>query len=73
MYFVVQVLVAKMMGIECRALMTRMSAPIGNYVGNSLEILESINCLRGEGPEDLLTLVELIGIFSFIYLRYNTL
>ncbi|XP_060872238.1 thymidine phosphorylase-like [Metopolophium dirhodum] len=55
------VLVAKMMGIECRVLMTRMSAPIGNYVGNSLEILESINCLRGKGPSDLQALVELIG------------
>ncbi|XP_022182874.1 thymidine phosphorylase-like isoform X2 [Myzus persicae] len=55
------VLVAKLMGIECRALMTRMSAPIGNYVGNSLEILESINCLKGKGPSDLQTLLELIG------------
>ncbi|XP_015376418.1 PREDICTED: pyrimidine-nucleoside phosphorylase-like [Diuraphis noxia] len=55
------VLVAKLMGIECRALMTRMSAPIGNYVGNSLEILESINCLKGKGPSDLQTLIELIG------------
>lgn len=59
------------MGIECRALMTKMSAPIGNYVGNSLEILESISCLKGEGPEDLQTLVELIGIFIFIY-SYNS-
>lgn len=56
------------MGIKCRALMTKMSAPIGNYVGNSLEILESINCLKGETPGDLQTLVELIGIF--IYLKY---
>jgi thymidine phosphorylase len=63
----VQVLVAKLMGIECRALMTRMSAPIGNYVGNSLEILESVNCLKGEGPRDLQNLVELIGIFNLIY------
>lgn len=54
------------MGIECRALMTKMSAPIGNYVGNSLEILESINCLKGEGPSDLQILVELIGILTHI-------
>lgn len=54
------------MGIECRAIMTKMSAPIGNRVGNSLEIIESINCLKGQGPSDLQTLVELIGINRFI-------
>jgi len=57
--------VAKLLGIECRVLMTKMSAPIGNYVGNSLEILESINCLKGKGPSDLQTLIELIGIYIF--------
>lgn len=60
------------MGIECRALMTRMSAPVGNYVGNSLEILESINCLRGNGPSDLQDLVELIGIYIYILYFHNT-
>jgi len=65
------------MGIECRVLMTRMSAPIGNYIGNSLEILESINCLKGKGPSDLQTLLELIGIYiyilfiSIILMHYN--
>lgn len=44
--------------------MTRMSTPVGNYIGNSLEILESINCLKGEGPRDLETLVETIGIYN---------
>lgn len=48
--------------------MTRMSAPIGNYVGNSLEILESINCLKGKGPSDLQTLVETIGMHISIFL-----
>lgn len=62
---------AKLLGIECRALMTRMSEPIGNYVGNSLEILESINCLKGKGPSDLQTLIELIGIYSyFLFKQY---
>jgi len=59
------------MGIECRALMTRMSAPIGNYIGNSLEIIESINCLQGKGPSDLQTLIELIGIYIyFLFEQY---
>lgn len=53
------------MGIECRVIMTRMSAPIGNSVGNSLEILESINCLKGElnNSSYLQALVEIIGIY----------
>lgn len=54
------------MDIECRAIMTRMSTPVGNYIGNSLEILESINCLKGEGPRNLQTLVETIGKSRFI-------
>lgn len=58
---------AKLLGIECRVLMTRMTAPIGYYVGNSLEILESINCLKGKGPSDLQTLVETIGNYIFKY------
>lgn len=49
------------MGIMCRVLMTRMTAPIGNSVGNSLEIIESVSCLKGEGPSDLQTLVESFG------------
>jgi len=51
-----------MMGIECRVLMTRMTAPIGNSVGNALEIIESVSCLKGNGPGDLRTLVESIGL-----------
>ncbi|XP_050544156.1 thymidine phosphorylase-like [Daktulosphaira vitifoliae] len=53
--------VAKLMGINCRVLLTRMSAPIGKYVGNSLEIIESIDCLKGKGPSDLQTIIEHIG------------
>lgn len=49
------------MGIECRVLMTRMTAPIGHSVGNSLEIIESVDCLKGNGAGDLQTLVESIG------------
>ena len=30
-----------------------MSVPLGNYVGHSLEIFESIETLKGKGPDDL--------------------
>lgn len=35
------------------ALLTNMNQPLGNYVGNSLEIIESVETLKGKGPKDL--------------------
>ncbi|PYE55201.1 thymidine phosphorylase [Deinococcus yavapaiensis] len=43
-------------GRNVRALLTDMSAPLGHMAGNSLEVIEAIWTLRGEGPRDLLDL-----------------
>jgi pyrimidine-nucleoside phosphorylase/thymidine phosphorylase len=50
------------MGKAVTALITDMDQPLGNYVGNALEVVESVAVLRGEGPEDLRELcLELAG------------
>jgi pyrimidine-nucleoside phosphorylase len=41
------------MGKKVVALITDMDQPLGTHVGNSLEVIESLEVLRGEGPEDL--------------------
>ncbi|WP_425607159.1 thymidine phosphorylase [Coraliomargarita algicola] len=42
------------MGKPTTALLTRMEQPLGRMIGNSLEVIEAIDCLRGEGPDDLM-------------------
>lgn len=41
------------MGKKMSALVTNMNIPLGNAIGNSLEIKEVIDTLKGKGPDDL--------------------
>ncbi len=43
----------KLFGKKMVALVTDMNQPLGNKLGNSLEIEEAVEILRGEGPHDL--------------------
>lgn len=40
-------------GKRTAALITNMDIPLGNCIGNSLEVMEAVKTLRGNGPEDL--------------------
>lgn len=48
--------VAKRMGKKMVCLISDMDQPLGNAVGNALEIMEAIETLRGAGPTDLVEL-----------------
>ena len=50
------------MGKQVVALITDMDQPLGNMIGNALEVVEVIDVLRGAGPQDLRELcLELAG------------
>ncbi|TNN55350.1 Thymidine phosphorylase [Liparis tanakae] len=55
------VAVGNALGVRTAALLTRMGAPIGRCVGNSLEVVEALEALKGRGPEDLMELVTELG------------
>jgi pyrimidine-nucleoside phosphorylase len=44
----------KASGKRVRALLTPMEQPLGRNVGNAVEVVESIECLKGRGPADLM-------------------
>jgi len=45
--------VGNAMDINATALITDMNQPLGNMVGNAVEVNEAVALLQGEGPEDL--------------------
>jgi len=40
-------------GLKVEAVITSMEAPLGRAVGNTLEVIESIETLQGKGPKDI--------------------
>jgi pyrimidine-nucleoside phosphorylase len=42
-----------LLGTKITALITNMNEPLGHAVGNSVEVIESAQVLKGEGPDDV--------------------
>jgi pyrimidine-nucleoside phosphorylase len=61
------VTIGRGMGKKVAALITDMDQPLGRTAGNALEVLESIDTLKGRGPKDLESLsIELAAWMVFL-------
>ena len=57
-------MVSREFGVPARALLTSMEQPIGWAVGNWVEVVESVECLQGNCPEDTWRLVEELTVLA---------
>lgn len=53
--------IGKLANRQTMAIISDMSQPLGNAIGNANEIQEAIDALRGNGPEDLMEMVYVLG------------
>jgi len=60
---------ADLLGKRVTCIISSMDQPLGRTVGHSLEVIESVECLRGGGPEDLVDLVTLLGGHMLMHAR----
>ena len=55
--------IGRQYGKETIAVITNMDQPLGRFCGNSLEVMETINTLNGNGEEDVVSLCTILGAY----------
>lgn len=53
--------IGKSAGKKMMAEITNMNKPLGNAIGNSLEVIEAINTLKGNGPKDFTEICNILA------------
>jgi pyrimidine-nucleoside phosphorylase len=66
------VAIGRASGVRTEALITRMDAPLGRKVGNALEVIESLETLKGGGPADVEALSVLLAARMLILAGLET-
>lgn len=51
-------------GVVVKGIISPMDTPLGRAIGNSLEVLEAVEALRGEGPADLMAVVTRLAVIA---------
>ncbi len=64
--------VSNAMGTPMRAILTAMDEPLGRTVGNALEVVESIECLKGHGPADTMEVTFALGAQMLLLAKVAT-
>ena len=54
--------IGKSAGKKMVAVLTNMDEPLGRAVGNTLEVIEAVESLKGNGPKDFMEVVYALGI-----------
>ncbi len=49
-------------GLKCEAIITNMDQPLGRAVGNLNEVREAVQCLQGDGPDDVMKVTKALAV-----------